>query len=341
MKVFAAPFLSAPMAGVTDVAFRARLTRNGCRALWTEMICATALVRGHKLTRRLIDPPDRDEDLTPQLFGAKPPELAQAARMLADVGWRRVDFNMGCPVRKVAKTGSGAALLSNPENARACIGAIRDAFQGCFTVKLRLGLDQSHRTFLDIARLAQALGVDGIILHGRTRRQGYSGVADWDAVRELRQAVTVPVAGNGDVADGPDALRRLAQSGADAVMIGRAALSRPWLFRDAHRLWEGLEPLPPPGPKELSEDVLLQFEDLLADKGERCAVPEMKKFAAWAARGFHMAAEYRRGVMAAHDTQAMREAIGRLAELEPGKSAPETDDFCHFERERLDGGGRG
>lgn len=239
METFASPFLAAPMAGVSDLAFRMRLRRNGCRALWTEMISAAALYRRHRESLRMADPADRDDAMAVQLFGAKPEELAPATRELTRMGWRRVDLNMGCPVKKVVKTGGGAALMRDPALAEACISAMRAEIQGVFTVKIRLGWDASNQNCLEIAQLAARCGVDGVILHGRTRAQGYGGVADWTRVRELSGASGIPLAGNGDIADPQTALERLRDYGVAAVMIGRAGVSSPWIFRDMHLLEQG------------------------------------------------------------------------------------------------------
>jgi nifR3 family TIM-barrel protein len=251
-----------------------------------------------------------------QLFGAKPEELAPATRELTRMGWRRVDLNMGCPVKKVVKTGGGAALMRDPALAEACISAMRAEIQGVFTVKIRLGWDASNQNCLEIAQLAARCGADGVILHGRTRAQGYGGVADWTRVRELSGALGIPLAGNGDIADPQTALERLRECGVAAVMIGRAGVSSPWIFRDMHRLAQGEAPLGHPSPEAVAEDLLEQFGDLAAEKGERRAVAEMKKFVAWSAKGFPGVGEVRRQVMSVKDAAEMKAAIGALARFE-------------------------
>lgn len=297
----------APMAGVTDVAFRERLRRNGCKAIWTEMVSAAALVRRHKNSIKMINPEDLDDATALQLFGAKPLELRDAALMAADCGWVRLDLNMGCPVKKVVKSGSGAALMRDLALASECIRAVRGVFPGMLTVKFRLGWNDGERNYLELAALAEGEGADGLILHGRTRVQGYGGEADWGAVAELKRASRVPVAGNGDV-DGPKvAFDRLESSGADAVMIGRAALARPWIFRDCERMAEGLPPHAPPEREELIADLLAHLERLCELKGTSVAVAEMKKFVAWADKGGQGAAERRNSIMRA-STKAEMEA---------------------------------
>ncbi len=309
------------MAGVTDLAFRARLRRNGCRALSTEMISAAAMVRRHRGTAAMAAPPDRDDDTVVQLFGANPLELGRAARMLAEVGWRRLDFNMGCPVRKVTGSGSGSALLNDLGRAEACVRELRENFDGILTVKMRAGWRAAELVFEEAGRRVEAAGADGIALHARTRAQGYGGEADWSLVERLARAVEVPVAGNGDVVDADTAVERLRTFPIRAVLVGRAAMAAPWLYAQAFALLEGRLVPPTPGPREIADDLRLQFEDMTADKGERVAVAEIKKFAAWAAKGMEGAAEYRRRVMTTKTTADVVSVIEALVSLGEARAA--------------------
>jgi nifR3 family TIM-barrel protein len=309
VKVFFHPFLAAPMAGVTDEPFRARLRRNGCRALWTEMVSAAALVRGHRATLRMADPPDRDEGMVLQIFGAKPEELGPAAGTARRMGWRRVDFNMGCPVRKVVRSGAGSALLGDLGLAETCVRALREETEGVLTVKLRTGATADRPVFEEAGARLAAAGADGLILHGRSRAQGYGGRADWSFVDRLARAVRLPVAGNGDIESGAEAAARLAGHPVEAVMIGRAALHAPWIFRDAEAALEGRLPSPPPDAEEVAGDLARHFEDLLALKGERAAVGEMKKFVAWATKSMPGAAGLRCRAMAARQSGDMLAVI--------------------------------
>ncbi len=313
MDVFPHPFLMAPMAGVTDAPFRARLRRNGARALWTEMISAAAIVRGHKKTLSMADPADRDEDTVIQLFGAKPNELGRAARVVRELGWKRVDFNAGCPVKKIVRTGAGAALLGELERAGACVEALREQTEGMIlTVKIRLGWKADQLAFLEAGHCFAKAGVDGLILHGRTRAQGYAGEADWTPVDQLAQAVSIPVAGNGDISCAADAVARLTHHQVAAVMIGRAALGTPWIFRDAQALLAGQEPSPPPTAAVIIEELFHQYEAVVALKGERAAVGEMKKHVAWSTRGVAGATELRRQVMSSKTPEDLREVMSAL-----------------------------
>ncbi len=306
------PFQMAPMAGVTDPAFRLRLRRGGCSYLFTEMVSATALARGNRRTLSYLEPPDRGPDLAVQLFGANPDELAEAARRAQEMGFGHVDLNMGCPVRKVVRSGAGAALLRDPARAEQCLRALRAVVRGTLSVKIRSGWDATSRRPVALGRLAEACGVDRITLHPRTRAQGYGGEADWGEVAALAAAVSVPVVGNGDVADAAVAVARLRGSGCAGVMIGRAALGRPWVFREAEYLLAG-RPLPAsPTPAQIGEDLLRQTDDLVRFKGEPAAAAEMKKFAAWGARGLPGATAFRRRVHAAADLGRLQEEVRRF-----------------------------
>jgi len=297
------------MAGVTDAAFRNRLRRNGCRYLFTEMVSAAGLVRRNRRTRAFLEPPDRGPDLAIQLFGSRPGELAAAASEAVEAGFRHVDLNMGCPVRKVVRSGAGAALMMDPGRAGRCLEALRRVVPGTLSVKIRAGWDASTVCAPGIARMAAECGVDLVILHPRTRAQGYSGRADWGLVALVAEDAPVPVVGNGDVRSAPEALERLRDSGCAGVMIGRAALAEPWIFRDCERLAAGDEPLPRPSPAAVGRDLAAQLEDMVRYKGERRAVVEMRKFAAWASRGMPGATSFRRRVQALEGAVVLERAI--------------------------------
>lgn len=299
----------APMAGVTDAAFRGRLRRNGCRRLFTEMVSAAALARGNRRTLGYLGVPDPGPDLGVQLFGAVPDELAAAAELAQEAGFRHVDLNMGCPVRKVVRSGAGAALMTDLGRAGACLEALRRVVRATLSVKIRAGWAEGSINCLEAGRLAEAHGVDLITLHPRTRTQGYGGQADWSLVRALAAEVSVPVVGNGDVGSAEEALARLRQCGCAGVMIGRAALAAPWIFRQAELLARDCAAGPLPSPSEIGEDLCAQIDDLVQWKGARVAALEMRKFAAWGARGLPGAAEFRRNIQEAPDVVAVRRAV--------------------------------
>jgi tRNA-dihydrouridine synthase B len=306
------PFWMAPMAGVTDAAFRARLRRNGCRGLSTEMISASALARGNRKTLAELRAPDLGTDLMVQIVGSNVEDLAEAAARVQEAGFTHVDFNMGCPVRKVVRTGAGAALLADLPRAARCITALRRSVRGRLSVKIRSGWDHCSVNCVAAGRVAEDCGADRVTLHPRTRAQGYSGLADWSLVEALARAVTVPVLGNGDVATGAEAAKRLRTAGCAGVMIGRAALGRPWIFREAEAGIDSRAPCPPPSRREIREDLRRQLTDLLRWKGERAAVFEMRKFLGWTAKGMPGAAEFRHRVQRAEDLVSLQAEIGRF-----------------------------
>jgi len=305
-----ARFWMAPMAGVTDAAFRERLRRNGCRRLFTEMVSAAALARGNRKTRSYLAVPDAGDDLGIQLFGADPEELVAAAEMAEDAGFQHVDLNMGCPVRKVVRGGAGAALLTDPARVSRCLEALRRAVRGTLSVKLRSGWDERSINCLEMGRVAEGCGVDRITLHPRTRAQGYGGTSDWRLVSALAEAVSVPVVGNGDVDSAEDAVRRLEECRCDGVMIGRAALGEPWIFREALTRLAGSRPDAPPAPPEIGADLVAQLDDVVRWKSARVAAFEMRKFAAWGARGLSGATRFRRRI---HETSSAEELRREVA----------------------------
>ncbi len=308
---FASRFSMAPMAGITDAAFRARLRRNGCGQLFTEMVSAAALARKNRRTLGYLQDPDVGRDLAVQIFGAVPDELAEAALIAQEAGFEHIDLNMGCPVRKVVRSGAGAALMAEPDRARRCLQATRRAVRGTFSIKLRAGWDASDVNCLALGQMAEGCGVDAITLHPRTRAQGYSGTADWNLVNALVQRVSVPVYGNGDLTDADVAVARCREASCRGVMIGRAAVARPWIFREVEARWQG-EVEPEPGPLWIAEDLLRHLDDLVVLKGEQVAVLEMRKFAAWSAKGRRGATEFRRRVQEVTEAEVMAREVRRF-----------------------------
>ncbi len=303
--------------------------------MFTEMVSAAALARGNRRTRSYLCVPDGGPDLGIQLFGADGDELGEAALQAQQAGFRHIDLNMGCPVRKVVRSGSGAALLTDLGRAERCLSSLRRAVDGTLSVKIRAGWDRASRNFLEVGRLAEDCGVDWITLHPRTRADGYSGTADWSLVGALAGTVRIPVVGNGDVTDAGEALHRMRASRCAGVMIGRAAAGRPWIFREAEALHAGEEPPPAPEAAEVGRDLLLQMEDLVGWKGERTAVFEMRKFVGWSARGRPGAAELRRRVQTAESTRALAGEVERFfidsdgGEVVPPPSGEVPGRGCH------------
>ena len=238
----------APMAGVTDAAFRQICSEKGAGYTVTELVSAKALCYHDTKTAQLLRPFPGEKPFAAQIFGSDVNCMAEAAQMAIEIsGADILDINMGCPMPKIANNGDGSALMKDPELASKVIAAVVNAVDVPVTVKFRKGWDEKSVNCVDFARMAEQSGAAAITLHGRTRSQQYSGTADWDAIREVKQAVSIPVFANGDVAEPEDAVRILAHTGADGVMIGRGSLGDPWLFERANALLEpGICPALPP-----------------------------------------------------------------------------------------------
>ncbi|PTQ51292.1 MAG: tRNA dihydrouridine synthase B [Brockia lithotrophica] len=288
------PVVLAPMAGVTNVAFRVLARRLGASLIYTEMVSADGIVRRNPQTRQflVLDPDEHPVAL--QLFGNDIAVLAEAARIVeAETDADLIDVNLGCPAPKVVKNFAGAAWLREPRRVEALFRALTDAVRLPVTAKIRLGWDERSITAVEVARAVEAGGGAAVAVHARTRAQGYSGNADWSWIRRVREAVAIPVIGNGDVRSPQDAKRMLEVTGADAVMIGRAALGNPWiLHRTVHYLRTG-DLLPEPTPEERVALAREHLRRLLALKGEARAVREMRRHLAWYLKGLPQAARLR------------------------------------------------
>lgn len=277
--------LLAPMAGVTDLAFRTLCAELGAAVTVTEMVSSRALVYQDKKSIGLLKK-------TPvglcgaQIFGNDPEIMAQAARLaLGHSGCDFLDINMGCPMTKIVKNGDGSALMQNPALAGQIVRAVADAVDVPVTVKTRLGWDRGSINVEKLARIVQDNGAAALTVHGRTRSMLYSGRADWDAIRQVKQAVSIPVIANGDVFGPQEALACLRRTGADAVMIGRSAFGNPWVFQQTHAALSGQEPPALPPLSQRVDLAVRQFELARADKGEHIACLEARKHFAWYLRG--------------------------------------------------------
>lgn len=229
----------APLAGISNLPFRLLAREQGCSLAYTEMISANGLVRKTSKTYEYLKTCVDDRPLGAQIFGADPEILAEAARIVADHGVDLIDINMGCPVRKVIKTGAGAVLMKNPALVAGIIEAVKKAVKIPVSTKIRSGWTRGSINAVEIARIAQDCGADAITVHARTADQGYSGHADWKIIAAVKKAVKIPVTGNGDVRQPQDAVRMLAETSCDAVMVGRAALGNPWIFKGISQAFNG------------------------------------------------------------------------------------------------------
>ena len=290
------PLVLAPMAGITDLPFRIICREMGAGIVYSEMVSAEALVRDSRRTFSMLCTDPRERPVAFQLFGSKPASLAAAAKILSDREIDLIDINMGCPVPKVLKSGSGSALLKNLGLAREIMEALVNASSKPVTVKIRLGWDSRSIVAVDLARAAEQAGIAAITVHGRTKAMGFSGKADWSMIRIVKESVGIPVIGNGDVRSAVDAKRMLDETGCDGVMIGRAIEGNPWIFREAKTYLEtGVVP-----PKPLLEErlavMLRHLNDIVALLGEDIGVREMRKHLCWYTKGLSGGGEFRQQV---------------------------------------------
>ncbi|WP_418582751.1 tRNA dihydrouridine synthase DusB, partial [Phascolarctobacterium succinatutens] len=288
-----APLALAPMAGITDLPFRLICRRLGCGMTVSEMVSAKGLLYKNVKTTEMLRIDDGERPTAIQLFGSVPAELAEAARMVEASGADMIDFNMGCPVPKIVNNGEGSALMKNPQLAHDILAAMVKAVKIPVTVKFRAGWDDNNRNAVEIARAVEAAGVSAVAVHGRTRQQFYEGKADWSIIADVKQAVKVPVFGNGDIFTVADGLRMLEQTGCDGLMIGRGADGNPWLFTALAAALRG-EPQPqPPSLKERLAQAAEHLEMLIAYKNEVVAVKEMRRHISAYLKGMPHAAEFR------------------------------------------------
>ena len=288
------PVFLAPMAGVTDTAYRVIAHDMGCPLAFAEMVSSQGIHYRNEHTMKMLKTEVGERPIAMQIFAKSAAMAAEAAAYIEEIGTADIlDFNMGCPAPKVVKNGEGSALMREPKKAEEILTAIRRATKLPFTVKMRLGWDDASRNAVEIARMAEAVGVDAVAVHGRTREQFYSGNADYAAIAEVKRAVNIPVIVSGDIRRPVDLARALDITGADAVMIGRGAQGNPWIFPQLiHWLRTG-EELPPPTRTERAQVILRHLDLLVGYKGEYIGIREMRKHAAWYTRGLKGSAELR------------------------------------------------
>jgi len=275
--------IQSPMAGCTDLAYRLLSRQYGMEFCFLEMVAAESLIRGNEGTEELMKTIPEDKPLGAQLMGCRAEAMGEAAAIVESLGYSLLDLNLGCPAPKVAGKGSGSALLACPDKARDIfISVVKSVKKIPVTVKMRLGVaDGSGQEAATIAKIAEDCGINAVTVHGRTRVQGYSGNADYHAIRKVKEAVKIPVIGNGDVLSGEDAKRMLEITGCDGVMIGRGGLGNPWIFKSVENVLNGKEPLPEASLEDKKEALLKHLDLELQHRDERTAAFHMRRIACW------------------------------------------------------------
>lgn len=288
------PFVLAPMAGVTDLPFRRLCKEQGAGLVCMEMVSAKAISFHNKNTAALMKIDVCEHPVSLQLFGSEPELMAEVAKSIEQEPFDILDINMGCPVPKVVNNGEGSALLKDPALIGRIVKAVSAAIEKPVTVKVRIGFEGYPVDIAEIAKRVEDCGAAAIAVHGRTRQQYYSGRADWDAIRRVKEAVAIPVIGNGDVDSPKKAEALLKETGCDAVMIGRAVRGNPWIFREMNHYFTKGELLPKPSVEEVREMILRHAREQIEVKGEFTGIREMRKHVAWYTAGMPHSAALRR-----------------------------------------------
>jgi len=271
----------APMAGVTDMAFRILCKRQDCGLTYTEMVSAKGLHYKSNNTAVLLEIAQEERPAAVQVFGSEPEIVAEAARHAEAVGAAIIDINMGCPTPKIVKNGDGSALMRSPEMVRKIVRSTVSSVKVPVTIKTRKGWDEESVNAVEIASIAAEEGAAAVAVHGRTREQFYSGIADWDIIKQVKRAIDIPVIGNGDITKPQDAGRMLEETGCDAVMIGRGAQGNPWIFKRTAEYLKSGQLLPEPTYDQRIESIIIHMEMAAKLKGEATGVKEMRKHAAY------------------------------------------------------------
>ena len=302
----------APMAGVTDLPFRLLCKEQGAGLLCMEMVSAKGIMYNNKNTKFLLTIDERERPVSLQLFGSDPDIISEQAKRIEELPFDILDINMGCPVPKIVNNGDGSALMKNPLLAGEIIEKTARAIQKPVTVKIRKGFDEEHINAVEMAHIAQESGAAAIAVHGRTREQYYSGKADWEIIRKVKEAVKIPVIGNGDVWTPQDAIDMRKQTGCDGVMIGRGAQGNPWIFKQILHYEQTGELLEKPSPQEVTEMILRHAKMQMEFKGEYTGMREIRKHAAWYTAGYKNSAKLRGKINETETYEELKELLSHL-----------------------------
>lgn len=302
------PFVLAPMAGITDQPFRSFMREMGAGVVVTELVSATGLRYSSDKTKKLMSFTEDQRPIGVQIFGENLEHMADAAKYIQDQGADFVDINFGCPVPKVVKKGAGSACLRDLNSLREVVHAVKSAIQIPLTIKIRTGWDENSKNSHEVTRIAKEEGVEWVAIHGRTRAQGYAGLADWDFIKDVKAKSPVPIIGNGDITSAKKALSRLEESGCDGVMIGRGCLKNPWIFQEAMALREGKTLQIEKNFSKVLEKLYEHFSDFYE---ERLVLLQMKKFSMWFSAGYPSSSQFRKNIFRINDKA---EVLGNIYE---------------------------
>jgi tRNA-dihydrouridine synthase B len=307
--------IMAPLAGISNLPFRLIVRSFGCALAYTEMISANGLIRKTEKTFEYLKSCAGDQPLGMQIFGADPELMAEAARIVADHGADLVDINMGCPVKKVIRAGAGAILMQDPARIACIVAAVKKAVSIPVTIKIRSGWKRNSLNAVEIARLAEDSGADAITVHGRTADQGYSGEADWQVIAAVKNAVRIPVIGNGDIRQPQDAVKMLEQTSCNAVMVGRGALGNPWLFAGINQLLSGQKENYLPELNQRYEIIKKHWSMESEICGERAATGNFRKHLLWYTKGLEGSHKFRQIVGSLPDQAGMQAELDKYFQL--------------------------
>ena len=303
------PYILAPMAGVTDLPFRLLCKEQGAGLLCMEMVSAKAIQYNNQNTKALLEIHPEEEPVSLQLFGSDPNVISEIAKRIEELPFSILDINMGCPVPKIVKNGEGSALMNQPKLVHEIVRKTAKAIQKPVTVKIRKGFNDESINAVEIAKIIEDAGGAAVAVHGRTREQYYSGKADWDIIRQVKEAVKIPVIGNGDVVSGESALAMMTETGCDGVMIGRGAQGNPWIFSQLIE-YEKTGVMPKrPSSKELKEMMLRHARLQIEYKGEYLGVREMRKHVAWYTTGLPNSAKLRGEINAVESYEELEKLL--------------------------------